>query len=188
MTGSSVEEILSSMPAGNPEEGTIELLVVRPQPGLRREMSEIRVCLDAGVMGDYWNLVTPHYLPAQVTAIRWEVLDHLSGRTGLPMSASGDNLVIRGMDVSENNLPVGSLIRMGEAVLQVTADPHLSCRRFSDRFGVDAARAVRTQVGRSRRWRGMHLQVHKPGVIKIGSLVSVESRGIIGNSIHRSVR
>ncbi len=60
---------------------------------------------------------------------------------------AGDQLYVD-LDIGVDNLPAGSLLGVGSAVLEVTELPHTGCSKFSGRFGADALRFVNSSVGR----------------------------------------
>ena len=74
-------------------------------------------------------------------------------------------------DLSEANLPVGSRIEIGDAVLEVSDEPHLGCGKFVRRFGVDAMKLVNSPEGRALRLRGVNTRVVKPGRVAKGDTV-----------------
>jgi MOSC domain-containing protein YiiM len=83
----------------------------------------------------------------------------------------GDQLYVD-LDVSEANLPPGTRLALGEvAVIEVTAEPHRGCAKFSARFGVDAVRFVNSPEGRELRLRGLNAKVVVPGTIRRGDVV-----------------
>ncbi|MGZ8843747.1 MAG: MOSC domain-containing protein, partial [Pyrinomonadaceae bacterium] len=55
-------------------------------------------------------------------------------------------------------------------VIEVTAPPHLGCRKFVARFGVEAMKFVNSPVGKDLRLRGIHAQVIQPGTIRTGDV------------------
>ncbi len=59
---------------------------------------------------------------------------------------AGDQLYID-MDLSKENLPAGSRIAVGSAVLEVSPLPHTGCHKFVSRFGVDAMKFVNSDSG-----------------------------------------
>ena len=75
---------------------------------------------------------------------------------------AGDQLYVD-LDLSTENLPTGARIAVGDAVLEVTAEPHLGCGKFSRRFGVDALKVVNSATGRAMRLRGVNTRVVSPG-------------------------
>jgi MOSC domain-containing protein YiiM len=94
---------------------------------------------------------------------------------GQPLTLFGDNLFLE-LDLSAQNLPAGSRVRVGEAVLEVTATPHNGCRKFQARFGQDALRFVSSKELRHRNLRGIYMQVLEPGDVRPGDAVEVMAR------------
>jgi MOSC domain-containing protein YiiM len=86
---------------------------------------------------------------------------------------AGDQLYLD-LDISHANLPAGTRLRLGSAVLEVTDQPHLGCHKFRARFGTDALRFVNSKVGRELRLRGMNARVMTPGTVRVGDRVTVE--------------
>jgi len=92
------------------------------------------------------------------------------------MSLAGDQLYVD-LDLSVENLPPGSLLAVGQAVLQVSEPPHLGCAKFVERFGADAMRFVNSRTGRQLRLRGLNARVVVPGTVRVGDL-TVKTHGI----------
>ena len=80
---------------------------------------------------------------------------------------AGDQ-VYADMDLSEANLPAGTRLAVGRAVLEVSEVPHTGCVKFSGRFGADALRMVASPVGRALRLRGVNLRVVGDGDVRVG--------------------
>jgi MOSC domain-containing protein YiiM len=95
---------------------------------------------------------------------------------GQPLTLFGDNLFLE-LDLSSDNLPPGSRLRAGSAVLEVTPKPHNGCRKFRERFGDDALHFVSRADLRPRNLRGIYLRVVEEGAAAPGDLVEVTSRG-----------
>jgi MOSC domain-containing protein YiiM len=74
------------------------------------------------------------------------------------------------MDLSVTNLPPGSRLAIGEAVIEVTSEPHTGCRKFVQRFGLDAMKFVNSPVGRELNLRGVNARVLRAGRIRRGDL------------------
>jgi MOSC domain-containing protein YiiM len=83
---------------------------------------------------------------------------------------AGDQLFID-LDLSAANLPAGTRLELGSAVIEVTAQPHTGCGKFVARFGVDAMKFVNSPVGRQLCLRGINARVVRPGVIRVGDRV-----------------
>ena len=94
---------------------------------------------------------------------------------GQPLTLFGDSLFLE-LDLSAANLPAGSRLRVGAALLEVTPAPHNGCRKFQARFGQDALRLVCNQEWRHRNLRGIYMQVIEPGAVRPGDSVAVLGR------------
>ena len=89
----------------------------------------------------------------------------------LVCAQNGDKLYID-LDLSEQNLPAGTRLQIGAAVVEITPEPHTGCGKFVERFGLDAMKFVNGPLGRSLRLRGLNARVVKPGTIRAGDVVS----------------
>ena len=76
-------------------------------------------------------------------------------------------------DISEQNLPAGTRVLVGDAEIEVSAKPHTGCAKFSSRFGKEALHLVSTPTGRALRLRGMNARVTKSGTVRVGDRVEV---------------
>ena len=83
---------------------------------------------------------------------------------------AGDQLIMD-MDLSDENLPPGTRLALGSAVIEVTDQPHTGCHKFVARFGLDAMKFVNSPAGRRLRLRGLNARVVRPGVIRAGDAV-----------------
>ena len=83
---------------------------------------------------------------------------------------AGDQLYVD-LDLSAANLPPGSRLALGSAVLEVSDQPHLGCAKFAARFGQDALRFVNSRVGRELRLRGLNARVVVAGTARVGSTI-----------------
>jgi MOSC domain-containing protein YiiM len=91
-------------------------------------------------------------------------------------SAAGDQLYID-LNLGPANLPPGTKLEIGSAVLEVTDIPHTGCAKFMARFGRDAVKFVNSRVGRELNLRGINARVVQPGVIRTGDLVKKRTHG-----------
>jgi MOSC domain-containing protein YiiM len=80
---------------------------------------------------------------------------------------AGDQLYID-MDLSRENLPAGSRIAVGSAVLEVSPLPHTGCHKFVARFGVEAMQFVNSELGKQMCLRGINAKVIQSGTVKVG--------------------
>ena len=98
------------------------------------------------------------------------VVDLLAGgdRTAWPLA--GDQLYVD-LDLGVANLPAGTQLAIGDAVIEVTEPAHTGCAKFSARFGSDALRFVNSPEGRALRLRGLNARVVRPGTVRRGDAV-----------------
>jgi hypothetical protein len=157
-------------------EGTLKLIARRPATEEREILDEAELDLDSGLLGDMWSYRPSQRtgapnLDTQVTVMSARAAALVSGGDSLDgWAQAGDQLYVD-LDVSEANLPPGSRIEIGSAVLEVTEEPHLGCGKFVKRFGIDAMKLVNSEVGRSLRLRGVNTRVVVPGTVRTGDPV-----------------
>ena len=156
--------------------GTLDLIIRRPAVGRRDVLDFAELDLTTGLVGDTWNLRSssrtgdgsPHP-DMQINVMNSRVIALIAGeqsRWGL----AGDQLYVD-LDVSEANLPPGTQLAIGSAVIEVTAQPHTGCGKFLRRFGVDATKFVNSARGRALHLRGINARVVVPGRIQTGDRV-----------------
>ena len=157
--------------------GTLLKIVRRPDIDRRKVVDEGRLDVADGLVGDTWNVrgsaSTPDGSPnpeAQVTIINSRALD-LMAQSEDRWQLSGDQLVVD-IDLSMENLPSGTQLSIGSAVLEISEKPHTGCVKFADRFGKDALRFVSTPMGQEMRLRGVNTRVVQSGTIRAGDTVA----------------
>lgn len=156
------------------DEGVVELVVRRPRENEREILTEAVLDVEEGLVGDSWRLRggrkdgSPNP-DMQLTLMNARCIALIAGerdRWGL----AGDQLYVD-LDLSVDNLPPGTRLAIGSATLEVTAEPHTGCAKFSSRFGSDALRFVNAPVGRELRLRGVNTKVVAPGTVRPGDAV-----------------
>jgi MOSC domain-containing protein YiiM len=150
--------------------GRVELVVRRPVSGERELLDEATLDLEQGVVGDRWSLGRSHGRPpnllAQVTLMSARAAELVAGDRER-WALAGDQLYVE-LDISEENLPPGTRLAVGTAVLEVSDEPHTGCKKFVGRFGKDAMRFVNSPEGRALRLRGMNTRIVEPGLVRPG--------------------
>ena len=155
------------------DEGVVRLVVRRPGRGEREILTEGRLDTEQGLIGDDWvnrpSETTGEPSPyAQVTVMNARVSELISGDPEPATWAQcGDQLYVE-LDISEANMPAGSRIEIGEAVLEVQAEPHTGCAQFREWWGGDVLRHISTREGLSLRMRGANTRVIRSGAVRPG--------------------
>jgi MOSC domain-containing protein YiiM len=153
--------------------GRVALIVRRRADGVREAPERAHLSADEGVTGDGWSRRPPRDPEAQLAVMRRDVAELIA--SGQPLTVFGDNLFVE-LDISAGNLPLGTRIRVGEAVVEVTAKPHDGCLKFKGRFGQDALRFVQAKPTRDQNLRGIYWKVIESGDVAVGARVEVLSR------------
>lgn len=153
--------------------GTLEMIVRRPGVNHREAIEEGRLTFEAGLEGDTWDrrkgYVTEDGFPdpdAQLTLTNSRFADLIAGRQDR-WPLAGDQLYVD-LDLGVDNLPPGSRLRLGEAVIEITALPHTGCKKYAQRFGAEALKFTAKPEGRRRNLRGIYARVVVPGTVRVG--------------------
>lgn len=176
LTRAELEAGLDEVRSAPKDEGVLQLIVRRPCSDEREVLEEGELRLVEGLMGDNWIMRRSSHtadgspdpdtqlniMNARVAALvaqdkdRWQL--------------AGDQLYVD-MDLSAENLPPGTRLLIGSAVIEVTPPPHTGCKKFVSRFGLDAMKFVNSAVGRELNLRGINAKVVQAGVIRVGQAV-----------------
>ena len=168
-----LEEILEAAPKDN---GTLDLIVMRPDTDERIVPKTFEVRAEDGLPGDHWKRGTGYALDdgtgdpdAQICMMMSGCIQAIAGdKKNWP--PAGDNLFID-MDLTPSNMPPGTAFAIGSAEFVVTRLPHNGCQSFIDRYGRDACLFVNTGVGKVHRLRGIYARVTKDGTVSVGDAV-----------------
>ncbi len=155
--------------------GTLDLIVRRPGVGERELVDQGELDLVEGLVGDNWSTRATDGAPdpdRQLTIMNTRVISLLAPDKR-DWGLAGDQLFME-MDLSVENLSPGTRLSVGSAVVEVSALPHTGCRKFVERFGLDAVKWVNSPVGRALNLRGINAKVVQSGVIRTGDVVTKE--------------
>lgn len=157
--------------------GVLEMIVRRPAVGEREILDEGRLDPIEGLVGDSWRLRssrrtadgTPHP-DMQLNLINSRVIALIS-QDRSRWHLAGDQLYVD-LDLGEANLPAGTRLAIGSAVIEVTAEPHTGCSKFVERFGIDAMKFVNSRERQHLHLRGINARVVRSGSLRVGDTIS----------------
>lgn len=174
LTMDELEAALDHLREAPKDEGVVELIVRRPQIDEREVLELAELDPLQGLIGDNWisrgSRRTPDGSPhpeMQINIMNSRVTA-LVAQEKERWSLAGDQLYID-MDLSKENLPAGTRLEIGSAVLEVSPLPHTGCHKFVARFGEDAMKFVNSEVGKQLCLRGINAKVVQAGVVRLGS-------------------
>jgi MOSC domain-containing protein YiiM len=169
-----LEESLAYIQEAPADVGTIELIVRRPAVDEREVLNEAWLDVVAGLEGDGWSARTAPGMSgpdpeAQLTIVNARAASAIAGdRERWPLA--GDQLFVD-LDISQANLPAGTRVQIGSAVIEFSSKPHTGCKKYSGRFGLDALAFVSTDTGRELRLRGANCKVVVSGTLHTGDVI-----------------
>jgi MOSC domain len=176
LTSEELEAGLDNIRYSPKDQGVLEMIVRRPKDNEREMLVDAELDLDLGLVGDNWRTRGSSRMPdksahpeMQINIMNSRVIA-LIAQQKERWSLAGDQLYID-FDISVENLPAGTRLAIGSAVIEVTPQPHTGCRKFLARFGEDAMKFVNSQVGKELRLRGMNAKVIQAGTIHVQDVV-----------------
>ena len=156
--------------------GAVKMIVRRPDVEQREVIEEGELDIGQGLVGDNWsargsaqtsdgsahpemqlNLMNSRVISLVATSMeRWPL--------------AGDQIYLD-LDLSKENLPAGTQLEIGSAIIEVTDVPHLGCKKFVARFGLEAMKFVNSRRGKKLCRRGINAKVVKAGAFRDGDSV-----------------
>lgn len=176
LTLAELEKGLNEIRKSPKDEGILEMIVARPEVNEREVLETGKLDLELGLVGDNWKTRGSSRTndgfghPEMQLNIMNSRAVSLIAATKERWQLAGDQLYID-MDLSGENLPPGSRLQMGSAIIEITAIPHNGCKKFTERFGIDAVKFVNSETGKQLHLRGLNAKVVKAGTIKTGDIV-----------------
>ena len=157
--------------------GTLRLIVRRPDAGVREEVPEAELDPAVGLVGDNWKARGSRHTEDGSAEVERQ-LTLMNARAAALVAVDPDRRALAGdqlyvdLDIGGGNLPAGSHLQVGDAVVEVSPLPHTGCAKFIERFGQAAGRWVNTGPGRELNLRGINAVVVRAGTVRVGDPVS----------------
>jgi hypothetical protein len=182
LTAAELEAGLDEIRRSPKDAGPLELIVRRPRIDEREVLAEGELHPSEGLVGDSWCVRGSSrtsdgsaHPEMQLNIMNARVIALLAhDRERWPLV--GDQLYLD-LDLSRENLPVGTRLALGDAVVEVTAQPHTGCKKFVARFGLEAMKFVNSDVGRELNLRGINARVIRRGLIRVGDVAKKIQQG-----------
>jgi hypothetical protein len=175
-TTAELEAGLPGIIASPKDGGQLAMIVRRPEKYAREELEEGQLDEALGLVGDNWLARAKADSPkgeanteAQLTLMNTRLVQLIAGEKER-WKLAGDQLYTD-LDLSKDNLPPGTRLSIGSAIIEVTSKPHTGCKKFVKRYGMDALLFINTPQGKALRLRGMYAKVVKPGKISVGDVI-----------------
>lgn len=169
-----LESRLHALPPLPKDSGRLTLIMRRLEDSSRETPERLRLSPEEGVPGDKWGRDPERMIDAQICGMQRDVAELIAN--GQPLTLFGDSLFVE-LDLSTANLPPGSRLRVGEALIEVTPMPHNGCAKFKARFGGDALFFVNAKSTRHLNLRGIYWKVIEAGDVWVDAPLQVVSRG-----------
>ncbi len=175
LTTTELEAGLDEIRRSPKDEGLLEMIVRRPRTDEREVLAEGELHLLEGLVGDGWwergssrTADGSAHPEMQLNVMNSRVIA-LVAQFKERWPLAGDQLYLD-LDLSEENLPAGTRLALGTAVIEVTPQPHTGCKKFVARFGLEAMKFVNSATGKQLHLRGINAKVVKGGVIRVGEV------------------
>ena len=168
LTTEEIETGLDEIINSSKDNGVLKLIVCRPKEDEREVLEIGELDLNKGLVGDNW-LTQDANIEAQLAIMNSRIVSLLAQDENR-WQLAGDQLFID-LDLTDENLPAGTRLAIGSAIIEVTPEPHNGCKKFVERFGLDAMKFVNSPIGKQLHLRGIYAKVIKSGTIRKGDVV-----------------
>jgi len=153
-----LEQGLDTIGQSPQDEGVLKLIVRRPDVDQRESVATGRLDISDGLVGDNWRSRGSRHMPDG------------AADPDMQLNIMNSRVAYVDMDLSTENLPSGTRLTLGEAIIEVTEPPHTGCKKFAARFGKEAVVFVNAGFGKTQNFRGICAKVIQSGDIKTGNV------------------
>jgi hypothetical protein len=160
------------------------MIVRRPAINAREVVEEGYLSIENGLVGDNWLIRgssrTDNGLghpEMQLNLMNWRFANLIAGSRDR-VQLAGDQFFVD-LDLSPDNLPPGTRLLIGDAQIEISPIPHLGCKKFVDRFGIDAMKFANSDFGRRHNLRGVNAKVITAGDVTVGDTCCVINKRIV---------
>ena len=173
------DELEAGLPevlASPKDDGEVKMIVRRPDVDRREVLDAGDLDVTEGLVGDNWRSRGSRQTDDGSAHPEMQ-LNLMNSRVIALVAQSEDRWALAGdqffvdLDLGKENLPAGTRLAMGSAIVEVTAVPHLGCRKFVARFGLEATKFVNSRRGKRLCLRGINARVIEPGRVVTGDRI-----------------
>ena len=178
LTAEEIEQKIADVLASPKDNGTLEMIVRRPAVNAREAVESGYLSIENGLVGDNWltrgssrtnnGLGHPEM---QLNLMNWRFANLIAGNRDR-VQLAGDQLFVE-LDLSAENITPGTQLSIGDAVIEITAIPHLGCKKFVERFGIDAMKFANSDFGRRHNLRGVNAKVVTSGDVAVTNAIRI---------------
>jgi hypothetical protein len=175
LSRAALDAAIAALPPAPRDVGRVDLLVARGPGGERELPAQAVLSAERGMPGDRW-FGSKYDADYQLATARTDFARVIAN--GQPLELHGDNLFLS-LDLSSDNLPIGTLLTLGQALLRVTPVAHNGCKKWAQRFGLSPMQLNMSPALRGVHLRGIYLQVVRDGLVRVGDEVTVRERASV---------
>lgn len=177
LTTKQLEQGLDFVLKSPKDNGVLEMIVRRPRVEEREVLEQGELDLEVGLIGDCWKTRGSSkttdgfgHPDMQLNLMNSRIID-LIAQDKDRWKLAGDQFFVD-FDLSDENIPPGTRLSIGTAIIERTKMPHTGCKKFVQRFGLDAMKFVNSPRGRALSLRGVNAKVIQPGIVKKGDRIN----------------
>jgi hypothetical protein len=168
LTTEEIESNLVQVLESPKDNGILNLICCRQSENEREVLETGELNIEKGLIGDNWRSRNKN-VETQLTIMNSRIVD-LIAQDKERWKLAGDQLFVD-LNLTDENLPHGTQLQIGSAIIEVTPQPHNGCKKFVERFGIDAMKFVNSPVGKQLHLRGINAKVVQSGTIRQGDVV-----------------